>query len=415
MFYDQRDTSALRRLNQSNNNSTVRNYDANFSEFLHKIHAADFSDDFANLGTLQEKLKHIKKESANKYLDDLMYPEAAMHSKIPNTVPFPTASFKMHETYTITPNNKGNFVFTWNPFFLTEAVNTSFCLNIDNSLDGTATSNLFNGVAIGQQIPVIYTEYRLVSAALVVQPKNSVLNMQGTLSGACIIDPMIPQGNPGFINPNCQQYGNFTYTDDAYYNQVVSAKDGLRCLYFPLDISFEQFQPISNIKTGFNFLVYGQGLQASQPCIRVDFYMNFEATPSASYMQYIPRSIATYCAPEDKSKAVQQVQEKSVAKWDGVLVNPNKVNSKVDITREVDKLGVTADKVGQFLDLMNNVAQLNAKANQSQASWIGKEGKTVSMDIEPSFTPSKWIDNDDRATNLAANAINSMFSFTKGK
>ena len=310
MLYDDVDMSNIKVLNrQDNRPNLVNNYNANFSAFLDNIHGSSFHDDIISLKSLQEKLKHIKSESSEKYINDLLYPEKAMHAKIPNVIPFPTSSFHMHNSYTVTPNASGNFMFAWNPFFLDSAgVNTGFLLNTDVGLTGNITQGGI-GVANGFTIPSIYTEYRLVSAAVVITPKNSMLNMQGTISLSTTIDPTLATTAIGAVNAGINNYGIFSNIDDAYYNQIAPASHGLRGIYFPLDVTYEQFQTVGIPKYGFAFIGYGQGLQASTPCVRMDFYCNFEATAQATFLQFIPRSIGAPCSTDAKGDAVTKAQK----------------------------------------------------------------------------------------------------------
>lgn len=397
MFYDQSDTSNLRRLGGSNTAKYIRGYDAVFTDYLNDVHAGSFSDDIEAIQGLSTKLKHLKKETSGKYVEDLMYPEKAMHAKIPNSIPFPTSSFKTHNTTTITPNALGNFMFTYNPYYLTGLGESTFMLNVEAGLTGGSTSGPYTAIAIGQQIPAIYNEYRLVSASIVVSPKNSMLNMQGTLSAGCIIDSnSVPVAN-ATTSSYFNQYSNFTYTDDSYFNQIVPAKDGLRGLYFPLDVTYEQFLPIGQMKPGFTFLCYGQGLQASTPCIRVDFYCNWEATPQPAYLQFIPRSMPGFCSSDDKSKAVEQAQKNAVTKFDGTIpAKPQTGYDTKDISYDVDK---AINAVGKVLDLANSLAQVNN-------TNTGKNNLSTSMIIDsgPGFSPSNIVDNGERASNALANA-----------
>lgn len=173
-MYVNNDISGLRRL-RTGPDKLVKEYDSVFNDYLDRIHnTLGGKDGYGYLSTLAEKLRHIKKEAQKKYLDDLMYPEKAINAKIPSTVPFPTASFKMHNTTTITTNSLGNFAIVWNPFALGNSMASQFYVNTAATLNGAAADNNFGLWSVGfNNIPLIYAEYRLVSASIIITCKSS--------------------------------------------------------------------------------------------------------------------------------------------------------------------------------------------------------------------------------------------------
>lgn len=322
-MYATEDMSSYKKLSSNDNDDAdkrISRYDRVFAEFLSNMHGRDFSDDINNISSIQEKLKHMKEESQLKYLSDLMHPEKAMHAKIPSNVPFPSSSFKMHNTATISTNASGNFVFTLNPFALSSGatIYSGMSVNNDVSLSGSAANPLFVGTYIGSAIPDIYSEYRLVSCACTVITRSSTLNVSGTLSGSIIIDPLLGYVPPTIANATPANYAQFSTIDDAYYNQIVKASEGLRMLYFPIDTSYETYQAIGGQsnpvpKGAFNFICYGQGLQPNFAGIRIDLYLNFEGIANAQNTQFIPRSMGSACDPDVKNKAIQETQKNSVS------------------------------------------------------------------------------------------------------
>lgn len=319
-------------------NKQYGSYDKAFTNFIDGVHArANSGDAYNNIKTIKEKLVHLKNESGQKYLDDLLYPERAYNAKIPNSVPFPTASIRVHNTSTLTTNSTGNVVFCWNPYYLSES-SASYCfVNNDATLTGSAANNIFGTIQNGfSSIPALYSEFRLVSASVVVTCRSSQLNMSGVLSGGILIDPSL------IFAGGVAQLGNFLNIDDSYYNQIRPAGDGLRMLYFPIDPSFESFTTMGNVKPGFAFCFYGQGLQASTPCIRVDYYANFECTPYANMMQYIPRTFGSFCSEEVRYNAVKEVQKNAT--------NPKKDGKQGDVVLDgVEELTKIVDRVGDII------------------------------------------------------------------
>lgn len=396
MFYNLQDNDEIRRL-KVKPDGLVKNYDYIFSEYLSKIHKALGGDDgYANLKTLADKLKHIRKEAYSKYVEDLMYPEKAIQAKIPTAVPFPTASFRMHNTTTISTNALGNFALAWNPFYLANSGTSLFFVNNNVSLDGSANNNNFVAVPVGfNAIPSLYAEYRLVSASIVITCKSSNLNLSGNFSGGIILDPSL------LTALSMQVFGNFLNVDDSYYNQVVLANEGLRMLYFPSDPTSEQFQQINAAKLGFIFCAYGQSLQPSAACVRVDFYANFEATPLADLMQYIPRSMPNYCNEEQRYKAVKELQKNVVQTPMNANSNYNKKDDDNTILAGVEEVANTIEKVA---DITKDISETKKKFEEFiRGIYSNKDNNSYSNRLDMAQ------EGVTKVANLATSTLGTIF------
>ena len=153
--------------------STISDYEKRFLEYLVQMHNT-LREDKINLTTfarLSDYLQHMKAEQNDEYLDALVKPEFAKGCKIPTNIPVPSSSFQLHNSIAFTPNANGHAAIIFNPFFLSTnttagSLQLSTCyLNKDVSVTGSASSNFFYPINVGQTIPPVYNSYRLVSVS----------------------------------------------------------------------------------------------------------------------------------------------------------------------------------------------------------------------------------------------------------
>jgi hypothetical protein len=316
------------------------------------------------------------------YLHNLLVPERCKGVKIPSPIPVPSCAFQMHNSVTLSTNKTGCMCAMFNPCFLSNNnlggvhINggsvpnpeggeqaygsadiypqylTSLWVNNDDSLDGNSINENFIPMNIGQCIPPVYDQYRLVSASLVVRYIGRLDSASGLLCGAVIFDENQNIGGAmselngnsyGILkNPNLSKYGNFELARDSFYHQENMAVEGLRMLYFPVDNSFEEYvktfdtslgdyslNPVyGNIwnngtlkcqqdyyKSGFNFFFYSINAPPETACFKVDIYCNYECLPNASFLNYLPLSMnAKGISSKEKQKANMIVQQKPVMK-----------------------------------------------------------------------------------------------------
>lgn len=331
-------------------------------------------NDKVNLRTIKQQISDITsfdKAQNFDYLNNLLKPEKAKGCKIPSQLPVPSCSFQLHNCVTVRTNSSGNCAFLFNPFFLASesAIGTelaagdtsyfvheflsSFWVNNNDSLYGSEPNENWTPVNVGQVLPDVYDQYRLVSASLVVKYIGRLDIAAGVVGGAIIFDendslggklqaksgsnPYNPAGggNPTTA-PDLTKYGNFDLAMDSFYHQENSCIEGVRELYFPMDNSFEEYVKVMDkstvdimnvggnlyfnviqdyYKSGFNWFFYCLGATPSANCFKVDFYCNFECLPNAKYMNYMPISINPYViSPEQKKKMILLAQSKPVLK-----------------------------------------------------------------------------------------------------
>jgi len=309
-------------------------------------------------------------KSKYNYLNDLLYPEIYKNVKIPSPIPVPSCSFQLHNSVTLSTNQLGNLAIMFNPFFLAtnNAANdpihftredgnkylyrtdvlTSFFVNNDNTLTGYESNIWWKPVNVGQMIPPVYNQYRLVSASLVVKYIGRLDITSGVIGGAIVFDETNDIGVKGkygheqseltddftIVPGICAKYSNFDLAIDSHYHQQNYLLDGIRLLYFPIDNSYEEYtklfgpkfinvdgstsipkmtSSLDYLKNGFNFMVYTLGAPPNSPCFKVDIYCNFECLPTSEFLDYMPSSVSEYTiSNNEKKKAIETVQEKPV-------------------------------------------------------------------------------------------------------
>lgn len=359
-------------------NAMIDEYDANFLSYIARLYQSingekmDFEDIKNNIDALA---KFNKKQEYN-YLNNLLYPERCKGVKIPSSVPVPSCSFQLHNCVTLRTNSSGNLGIVFNPFFLSEsgpkfrasddydppAMNlgdrvfwadyfTSFFVNNDIGLTGYGSNENWEPVNIGQQIPPVYNQYRLVSASLVVKYIGRMDIASGVIGGAIVFDedPLVGGTGVSRLNnianrwnsvprKNLAKYGNFDLAMDSFYHQENLCIEGMRELYFPIDNSYEEYVKLFNeklvtpelteilsypklkvnenyLKNGFRYMIYVLGAPPSSSCFKVDIYCNFECLPNAEFLNYLPLSLnLDPTTPEEKKEATVIIQQKPIMK-----------------------------------------------------------------------------------------------------
>lgn len=330
-----------------------------------------------NVQSSINKLASYNNTQEYNYLNNMTCPERAKGCKIPSAIPIPSCSFQLHNCVTLRTNNSGNLALFFNPVFLcntnishdidyklTVGANptdyiltpqnmTTLWINNNETLTGSAANYNWSPINIGQMLPPVYDQYRLVSASLVVKYIGRLDIASGVIGGAVIFDEnkyigtnySIKEASGGSSfsyssqNSDLAKYGNFDLAMDSYYHRENLTIEGIRELYFPLDNSFEEYTKTldgtnMNIdgyfdteprlkfsadqdyyKSGFNWLVYALGAPANSSCFKVDIYCNYECLPNAEFLNYLPLSMSPYhINNSEKNEANRTVQQKPIMK-----------------------------------------------------------------------------------------------------
>lgn len=339
-----------------------------------------------------QALQQYNAENEYEYLNCLLHPEKCKGVKVPSPIPVPSCAFQLHNTVTLSTNASGNLAFVFNPFFLYDTnlqgqdvpyyndatsqdvtavfdYASSFFFCNDQYLDGhTEGIPTWQPVNIGQGIPSVYNQYRLVSASLIVRYIGRLDITSGVIGGAIIYDESVYPGIKLKNNVNLSAYGNlakysnFDLAMDSFYHQETNCVNGLREIYFPLDNTYEEYtKTIGSVdelakdlnqrfevevtpaagselgsssatgfygkgKHGFQQMVYVLGAPSNSACFKVDIYCNFETLPNAKFLNYMPISITPRSiSPEVKKETMAIVQQNPISdlktkpKWYGKL------------------------------------------------------------------------------------------------
>lgn len=322
--------------------------------------------DNCNLSSIKNQINELAEfDHAQNYayLRNLMKPERAKGSKVPSQIPLPSCAFQLHNSITVTTNASGNCAVFMNPFFLAsqnalgaQSITgsntfisdflTTMWVNNDSSLTGNSENDNFIPVNIGQTLPNVYDQYRVVSASMVVNYIGRLDIVSGRIGGAIFFDEVneigghyqtgsySPSGTSAIIGaPDLAKYGNFDLAEDSFFHREHSTLEGIRLLYFPLDNSYEEFIKTYNgdtasfnddnvltsdkdgYKSGFNWFFYARGATPNTNAFKVDIYINFEALPNAAFLNYMPISINPFIiSPEEKKNIIFYVQSKPISK-----------------------------------------------------------------------------------------------------
>jgi hypothetical protein len=346
---------------------SIDQYDAKFLKYLSNLYSElnGKTMDISRVKNAVDALQEFNSVQQYDYLNNLLYPEKCKGVKIPTPIPVPSCSFQLHNCVTLSTNNKGNLAFIFNPFFLangsdmqksespTSSIDaewfSSFWYCNSNDLTGSDPTPEWEPLNIGQTIPNVYDQFRLVSASMVVKYIGRLDIASGVIGGAIVFDEYknvggkvtVTEGQTGsniyLKNSNVKKYGNFDLAMDSFYHQENLCLEGLRQLYFPIDSSYEEYTKLVGVtnmvfgsegstdfvgkttdetyQSGFNQLVYVLGAPASTACFKVDIYCNFECLPNASFMNYLPLTLSPIgTSSDDRRRAHLIVQNKPVMK-----------------------------------------------------------------------------------------------------
>ena len=313
------DMKAMMSLESSNLESELMNniqkHDKRLLEWMVKFKRTLDRDpiDMQQVGQLVDMLKDIKTKQQNNYLLDLLWPEMASNSKIPVEFPIPTSSFQLHNQGTFQTNASGNLAILFNPFYLEQGAgtNSTFYVNNNAGLSGTASSNFFTSTYMGQTLPIqVYQKFRLVSAVMHVRYIYRLDAASGVFGYSINFESVGTTALLG-VNANLARYGNFNLIDDSYFNGRSNVLEGARLLYIPYDPTTTEFNDLGVAKSSTNLMVYAQGLPPSQFCVRVDTFLNFECTCDPVFQNYIPSDVPYQSLSMDQMKSSVEYMTKS--------------------------------------------------------------------------------------------------------
>ena len=357
----------------------IDEYDKRILNYLGRLYKGMTGEtmDFETIGNAIDALQQYNASSEYKYLENLLYPEKQKGIKIPSPIPVPSCSFQLHNSVTLSTNSLGNLCIVFNPFFLynsnglksvlttgpnsttivasvTPDYMSSFFVNNSENLVGNVASTSYKDwvpINIGQGIPNVYDQYRLVSGSIVVKYIGRLDSTSGVIGGAIVFDESRNVGWRGKLTQEVtdspaggtgnwiRKYANFDLAMDSFYHQENLCLEGMRELYFPIDNTFEEYMKTLSTdyctcnmesedflscnmsadqdyyKSGFNQMIYVLGAPQKQACFKVDVYLNFECLPNAEFLNYMPITPNNVCIdPYYKKQAIAETQRNSIGK-----------------------------------------------------------------------------------------------------
>ena len=360
-----------------------RKYDEKLKYYIARLYQAINGEkiDLTVIKNSVDALNKFFEHQEYNYLNNLLYPEKCKGVKIPSPVPVPSCSFQLHNCVTLQTNSSGNLGVVFNPFFLAsnstadignytytdENVKSaafkpnffsSFYVNNAEDLNGYSTNYNWRPINIGQQIPPVYNQYRLVSASVVMRYIGRLDIASGVIGGAIVFDESKELGCDGIetvvgaddnvhrINfatrpTNLDKYGNFDLAMDSFYHQENLCIEGMRELYFPIDNSYEEYVKLLNpslitgirkhgvndaipvlsadedyLKNGFRYMIYVLGAPPSSSCFKCDIYCNFECLPNAEFLEKKEATLIIQQKPVMKISESEKIVPRMPSIWE---------------------------------------------------------------------------------------------------
>lgn len=283
------------------------------------------------------------------YHPDVVFKEC-LDIKSPSYMPVPTTTFKFRETFTIAPNQFGNFVLYWMPNYLGTSSEIlrihkpqdfndttyhsyfSNCyVNRNANLDGnTLLLNDWYAIAF-KDVQQDFEKYRLTSACIKVKYTGKVINQSGMFAAAAsyvkgvrsvLSVPANDAGTGSWLLPhqttsNLAQFCDFDNIRQGQWAEtcsVVSDPDGITCTYVPTDplnqvfvdnattidainhhVEWDGSRFISSwqpTNANVSYAICGYGLDTGVSCITVEAYYNYEIIVRQEQFPYFSPRIA---------------------------------------------------------------------------------------------------------------------------
>lgn len=335
--------------------------------------------------TLFTQINQLHDNQLAEYVYGIFHPDAVyrenMNIKAPSIVPIPTTNFAFKETFTITPNDKGNFVLAWNPDYLgtsaqiakliepqTPRLNGYFSTTyVDTSrdLDGNSAATNWRAHTY-KHIVQDFSKYRLTSACIKIKYTGKVIDQSGMLS-ACASFMEFPrsalvlsqdqQMTSTYQIPNqfpqLQRLGDFDTIRQGQWAKTISLvdhPDGLTCVYLPTDSLSQAFRDNADTITAKDIINYrptdlnanmaiwftrnanitfdvcGYGIfnPNAVPLLTVEAYYNYEILVNEDQLCYFRPTVQTL--PQKQVEEVTKVAN-TVAAQSGTITDTTKHES----------------------------------------------------------------------------------------
>lgn len=320
-----------------------------FLNYLIDAHSILTKDqiDVTKFMNVVDAIEELKRVGDHKYYSALVNPERCRGAKIPSPIPLPSSSFQLRQSFWVETNSLGNACIVINPFFLTSSsTDTTVFLNNSETLRGSTSDNNFKAINIGQGIPNVYNQYRLVSASVVAKYVGRLDVVQGLIGGCVVFDKNVTKAPVDSINAGLAKYGDFNIAQDAAFNYEKYSFEGIRELYFPLDGTWDQYHSLGESKDGYGMLIYIFNAPPSTSSFKIDVFFNMECLPDATFLNYIPTSVSNESMAY-REESINAVKRMPISSPEAVSPSGGDFVSKL-----VNTIGAIIPSVNSILSLM---------------------------------------------------------------
>lgn len=275
-------------------------FDPRFIKCLQKM-AVDINNDRLTPKVITDLVNQIiaaKDKATDTYLNALLDPWNALNAKVPATIPFPTASFAMRSSVTLTTNASGNVAFAFVPHISSNITNSWTFVNNNAALTGSAAADFFLAVANEQSVPGgLYIFFRPVAAAVRMIPITSGDQNGGIMGvGLDMVDTGLGSAI-GAVETNLNAYAYFYLVDNLYYShtKAVSTAEPLSMKWLPRDSASAQQYWAYNLSgsTQPRIVGYVSGAEPSTSVVRLETIQLIEASVIVTMKDIIPATLPT--------------------------------------------------------------------------------------------------------------------------
>jgi hypothetical protein len=296
----------------------------------------------------------------SRYLMSLADPFNNRTARIPTLLSPPSATFSIKSLIPLTTNALGNVAFAYNPFFLdvTPSVVTSFSVNNNVALTGSAIANFFTGVDVGQSLPAaFYVRYRVVSAALRLYCYPSSNNDQGIVTISATFENIGTIAAAG-VNGTAQQWSLFSAIENGYYKKTttVASREVQEHVYIPIDETKWAYSPVATAVDGYGWVGYITGAAASSNVARIEIITNYEALLDNTYTDYLPSDTPLAdLEPQQISSVLRAVKNNPIANDSQKITDTLKETNKAFLPDTQINLPVSREQLKDLQEAKNAV------------------------------------------------------------
>lgn len=202
---------------------------------------------YSTLGIVTRAMEALSNRYDTDYMKQLFFPDFYPASPMPGNSMIPTVCFKLTDYFSVDPDPTGSFALRFSPeetrivhrdTGLTLATDVPRVLGIWNTQVPEVgwQNEHIDYYTFPEQIGDFYDQYRLVGASISLEYTGTIQEHSGYLVG-------------GFFPVYKQEYMNLNSLRKAQYVQEVHPMEGMRCIWFPKDLTDDAFVYPGNRQT----------------------------------------------------------------------------------------------------------------------------------------------------------------------